>query len=125
LAAAQKPMFSCTDSHIPVLFTLITRNYFLRFFIEDSAFKIRHLDNISFANKLSKLLKLSPIGFGIAGKFIPNHLKVIQLNPFPAKHKYTVSIELFKTKLHSRHNWSSTPPRNPLSSTMPLSQFFQ
>jgi hypothetical protein len=36
-----------------------------------------------------------------------------------------VSIELFKTKLNSTHNRSSTPPRNPLWSTMPLSQFFQ
>jgi hypothetical protein len=114
LAAAQEPMFSCTDWHIPALFTLITRNYFSRFFIEDYPFKIRHLDNISFANKISKLLKLSPVGFGIAGKFIPNHLKVIQLDPFPANHKYTVSIELFKTKLNSTHNRSSTPPRNPL-----------
>lgn len=78
------------------MFLLFTRFYFSSIYQTEIAPRGASPEAQEFQRRVFRLRKLTPMGFGVAVKFLWSKLSALRLQDFPKKHLYSDAVEMFQ-----------------------------
>ncbi|EAY20368.1 hypothetical protein TVAG_193440 [Trichomonas vaginalis G3] len=85
-----------SDQNLQYMFILFARYFFSQIYQSTIGPNILSADISTFTARIVSLRKLSPIGFGFSGNFLPENLKGLTLESFPADNPYKEAIGCFE-----------------------------